>query len=259
MSADARLPRAHRPADDGSTAGLRLRRVRRRRVARRPDDSTSRGRRRAGREGRPRRASPAVRRTGDSRASRSYFEVVPGSPLVYHAASDGIELELGIYDELVPGRPSFVLPADERLTRVTLPSDSFTHPLGRIDGVSIRTISPLALYQMRAAVMRTGVFGPPRPKDEAAQAQLRTASWRACSRGRPRARVRSVPAVGGRTVTHDKVWSGRRGSNSRHAAWKAAALPTELLPPEASAKRNLMGLTVSQPRRGSLSQRRKRT
>ena len=27
-------------------------------------------------------------------------------------------------------------------------------------------------------------------------------------------------------------WSGRRGSNSRHAAWKAAALPTELLPPD---------------------------
>ncbi len=27
------------------------------------------------------------------------------------------------------------------------------------------------------------------------------------------------------------LWSGRRGSNSRHAAWKAAALPTELLPP----------------------------
>ena len=25
-------------------------------------------------------------------------------------------------------------------------------------------------------------------------------------------------------------WSGRRGSNPRHAAWKAAALPTELLP-----------------------------
>ena len=26
-------------------------------------------------------------------------------------------------------------------------------------------------------------------------------------------------------------WSGRRGSNSRHSAWKAEALPTELLPP----------------------------
>jgi hypothetical protein len=26
------------------------------------------------------------------------------------------------------------------------------------------------------------------------------------------------------------LWSGRRGSNSRHSAWKADALPTELLP-----------------------------
>jgi hypothetical protein len=29
------------------------------------------------------------------------------------------------------------------------------------------------------------------------------------------------------------VWSGRRGSNSRHSAWKAEALPTELLPLDA--------------------------
>ena len=28
----------------------------------------------------------------------------------------------------------------------------------------------------------------------------------------------------------NKAWSGRRGSNSRHSAWKAEALPTELLP-----------------------------
>ena len=27
------------------------------------------------------------------------------------------------------------------------------------------------------------------------------------------------------------IWSGRRDSNSRHPAWKAEALPTELLPP----------------------------
>lgn len=27
-------------------------------------------------------------------------------------------------------------------------------------------------------------------------------------------------------------WSGRRGSNSRQSAWKAEALPTELLPPK---------------------------
>src|SRR5690242_13559760 len=33
--------------------------------------------------------------------------------------------------------------------------------------------------------------------------------------------------------TKSRIWSGRRGSNPRHAAWKAAALPTELLPPGA--------------------------
>ena len=29
-------------------------------------------------------------------------------------------------------------------------------------------------------------------------------------------------------MTH--LWSGKRGSNSRHSAWKADALPTELFP-----------------------------
>ena len=33
------------------------------------------------------------------------------------------------------------------------------------------------------------------------------------------------------------AWSGRRGSNSRHSAWKAEALPTELLPPDAQHNR----------------------
>ena len=36
------------------------------------------------------------------------------------------------------------------------------------------------------------------------------------------------------------VWSGRRGSNSRQSAWKADALPTELLPPN-----NILDLIVS--------------
>ena len=45
--------------------------------------------------------------------------------------------------------------------------------------------------------------------------------------------------VGSRLVTDSRkelknnlnfIWSGRRDSNSRHPAWKAEALPTELLP-----------------------------
>ena len=51
-------------------------------------------------------------------------------------------------------------------------------------------------------------------------------------------RTRSTGTLTGASIEHEKAgaypiggdWSGRRGSNSRHAAWKAAALPTELLP-----------------------------
>ena len=206
-----RLSRAHRPADDGSTAGLRVRRLCRRCVARRPDDATSRGRRCDGREGDFDEHLQRFAEWGFP-SFEVYFEVVPGSPLVYHAASDGIELELGVYDELVPGRPSFVLPVDEGLTRVTLPSDSLTHPLGRIDGVSIRTISPLALYQLRAASCAPGLRSP--------TAQGRSRAGPAPDKppgeptgGRARARVRSVPAIG--RVSREVGWSGRRGSNSR--------------------------------------------
>jgi hypothetical protein len=44
--------------------------------------------------------------------------------------------------------------------------------------------------------------------------------------------VRIRPKFRGRSGAKlpQKQWSGRRGSNSRHSAWKAEALPTELLP-----------------------------
>src|SRR6476620_4023831 len=41
-------------------------------------------------------------------------------------------------------------------------------------------------------------------------------------------RMRSTPELLGHEAC--KNWSGRRDSNSRHSAWKADALPTELLP-----------------------------
>ena len=48
-------------------------------------------------------------------------------------------------------------------------------------------------------------------------------------------RKRSTPEL------HRLIWSGRRGSNSRHSAWKADALPTELLPQKKSNKINSWG------------------
>ena len=47
-------------------------------------------------------------------------------------------------------------------------------------------------------------------------------------------RMRSTPELLGHSnsklSSQRKLWSGRRDSNSRHSAWKADALPTELLP-----------------------------
>lgn len=102
-----------------------------------------------------------------------YFEPQPGRPLVLGGEHDGLSLELGVFDELEPGIASFVLPVEPGLVRVSLPDDALRHPVAAIDGVPIRTVSPLALYQLREAFIRTGVFGPPRDKDRAAQARLR--------------------------------------------------------------------------------------
>lgn len=61
-----------------------------------------------------------------------------------------------------------------------------------------------------------------------------------CSRlSRSASRPRKTIANGGRVAVRPagrrlagpgRCWSGRRDSNSRHTAWKAVALPTELLP-----------------------------
>jgi hypothetical protein len=102
-----------------------------------------------------------------------YFEPQPGRPLVLGTTRADENLELGVFDELEPGLASFVLPVEAGLVRISLSDDALRHPIGSIDGVPIRTVSPLALYQLREAFIQTGVFGPPRDKDRAAQARLR--------------------------------------------------------------------------------------
>jgi len=101
------------------------------------------------------------------------FESSPGVPLVLGARNAGLNVELGVYDELVPGIASFVLPTHPNAVRVSLAADTLTYPVASMNGVPIRTISPLALYQLRQAFVSTGVFGPPRDKDRVAQARLR--------------------------------------------------------------------------------------
>jgi hypothetical protein len=47
---------------------------------------------------------------------------------------------------------------------------------------------------------------------------------RECSTTEPHGQLIQTPQIS------QDAWSGRRGSNSRHLAWKASALPTELHP-----------------------------
>jgi hypothetical protein len=101
------------------------------------------------------------------------FESIPGEPIVLGASHGALSLELGVFDELEPGIASFVLPMEDGLVRFSLPDDALRHPMGSIDGVPIRTISPLALYHLRQALIVTGALGPARDKDHAAQARLR--------------------------------------------------------------------------------------
>ena len=75
----------------------------------------------------------------------------------------------------------------------------------------------------RRAAIRPTPFGRIRHAARWTRLHARV-SRQAASRARARLR---------RGVSHlARRWSGRRGSNSRHSAWKADALPTELLPPE---------------------------
>lgn len=102
------------------------------------------------------------------------FEPVAGRPLVLGSSRGSLNVELGLYDGGESMRPpSFVIPWADRPFRVTLPDDTLDHPTSAIDGVPIRTISPLALYQLRATFVETAVFGPPRPKDHGALELLR--------------------------------------------------------------------------------------
>lgn len=126
------------------------------------------------------------------------FESAPGVPLVLGATNHGLNLELGVFDELEPGSVSFLLPMQAGAVRVTLPDDTLTFPVASIDGVPIRTVSPLALYQLRQAFISTGVFGPERDKDRVAQARLRAELLVNAPDVDLRPRIEPAPAIAGR-------------------------------------------------------------
>lgn len=96
-----------------------------------------------------------------------------GEPLVLGAIEGDLNLEIVVFERDGEGGAYFDVPVEEGMRRVWLPPGSFDHPRSLIEGVEVRTVSPLALYHIRAGVAET--FGGFRPKDRVAQAKLRKA------------------------------------------------------------------------------------
>ena len=97
----------------------------------------------------------------------TWGEAAPGEPFYLYGENGELKLDLGVADEQggrahlrihklafdIDGREA---PAGYRLL---LPRDTFEHPPVEIDGVAVRTASPLALYQLRIGIASRGSFG----------------------------------------------------------------------------------------------------
>lgn len=102
-----------------------------------------------------------------------YYEPRPGQPLVYGGTRGDLALELSLVDYDPTGNPFFVVRTDEGAVAISAPADLFEWPPTAIDGVSIHTLSPLALVHLRAGLSATRAFGPERPgKDDVSQARM---------------------------------------------------------------------------------------
>lgn len=94
-----------------------------------------------------------------------------GLPLVIGGFVGEVNLEFVVFERDAEGWLSFVAPTADGLTRTWLPKDALEPTTRTLEGVEVRTVSPLALYQIRKGVEPT--FGGQRPKDRVAQAALR--------------------------------------------------------------------------------------
>jgi hypothetical protein len=98
-------------------------------------------------------------------------------PLILRAPGNSPPIELWVSTQEPSGGYSFEVeghPPSSRY-RIFLPADTFYYPATKIEGITIQTISPLALYHLRAISALTRHVGEQRAKDVAVQDQLRHA------------------------------------------------------------------------------------
>jgi len=111
----------------------------------------------------------------------TWGEASPGVPFYLFGQSGGLKLDLGIVDEsagklwMRVHRLSFTVGGEEAPAgyQLQLPDDLFDQPVVELDGVAIKPIPPLAMYQMRAGVAERNSFGPLSARHLATMADLR--------------------------------------------------------------------------------------
>lgn len=98
----------------------------------------------------------------------TWGESAPGEPFYLFARNGDLSIDVGVTDEAsgrLVGRVwkvAFQVGGGEAPAgyQFALPADTYTHPPARLDGIEVHVASPLALYQIRAAIASKGSFGP---------------------------------------------------------------------------------------------------
>lgn len=101
------------------------------------------------------------------------FQPLPATPVVVGSIERGLNLEISVVDRSPDGNPFFYM-VDEKddVVRVEVTDGIFGYAPCMLDGIEVRTVSPLAQLQIRAGIAMAGGFGPLRPKDVTAQRAL---------------------------------------------------------------------------------------
>jgi hypothetical protein len=108
-------------------------------------------------------------------------EAAPGVPFYLFGQNGNLKLDLGLFDEeggkrwMRVHRLSFTVGGAEAPAgyQLRLPDDMLDHPPVELEGIVIKPLSPLALYQMRAGVAERNSFGPLSDRQLVTMAQLR--------------------------------------------------------------------------------------
>jgi hypothetical protein len=97
------------------------------------------------------------------------------APLEDEGQAGGLEVEVYAASAEPDGGFSFEVPAEGPAgrRRLILPPDTFDYPAARLAGLSVHTLSPLALALMRAASAQTRHTGEKQARDLAMLARLR--------------------------------------------------------------------------------------